>query len=459
MFENVLNQPAVQQIRDDFEAGRLAPSMLFFGPPASGKGTAALEVARALSCENPGNRSGAAPGTRAPWNCPCSACGAHRFLAHLDLLMLGPRSFAPEIAACRAAFLRGPESSAVPVLFIRSVRKLLARFSPVLWEDDPRAGKISPLAAVLEEDLNDLDFALKNGKQDIEKICASIEKNALKLENEGMGEYIPIGQIRRAAYWSRLAPSGRRKILLIENAGRMREEARNSLLKILEEPPETLTIILTVSRRETILPTLLSRLRPYRFLRRSAEVEAEVIRRVFRDRLPEQLQAGTGGLIGAYLDSFLSVTGEKLYSLAAFYIAALVRNTASLFLRGGISELPEALVLLGKYNTPIAESAGLGRSDNVREIIPRIITETGNFGASSFSRFLGNLLSLVSGALRGGNVKPGFIPYIEMWRKNTGEADLAVGSYNQSPALALERLFFDLREAMISVRESPLEKV
>jgi DNA polymerase-3 subunit gamma/tau len=447
MFENVLSQPAVFQIREDFESDRLAPSMLFFGPPASGKGTAALELARVLSCENPGDRK-----TTAPWNCGCSACAAHRFLSHLDLLILGPRPFAPEIAAARTAFLGDPGNSAATVLFIRSLRKLLLRFSPVLWEDDPRAGKIGPLAAALEDGLGDLDFALKSGKQDLESICASLEKNALKLESEGMGDYIPIGQIRRAAYWSRLAPLGRRKLLLLENADRMRDEARNSLLKILEEPPETLTIILTAARRETILPTLLSRLRPYKFLRRPAAVEAEVIRRVFRGLPPELDRAGPGGLIGAYLDSFLPVSEEKIHSLAAFFVAALVRNAARLLLDQGISALPEALVLLGKYTAPVAEAAGLGRSGDVREIIPRIMAETGNFEARSFSRFLGGVLSLVSGALREGNVKPEFITYIEIWRKNTGEADLAVGSFNQNPALALERLFFNLRESMIRER-------
>jgi DNA polymerase-3 subunit gamma/tau len=345
------------------------------------------------------------------------------------------------------------------MLFIRALRKLLARFSPVLLEDDPKLGKLGPLIFSLEEDINELELLLRNEKPELEKVCAGLLKNAFKLEAEGIGDIIPIGHIRRAAYWSRLAPSGRRKVLLIENADHMREEARNSLLKILEEPPETLTIILTVSRKETILPTLLSRLRPYRFLRRSAAVEEEVIRRIFRDRLPERIRAEAGGLIGAYLDSFLPFTGEKLYSLAAFFIAALVRNTAHLFLNRGNSELPEALVLLGKYNSPLAEAAGLGRSGDAREIIPRILSESGNFEARSFSRFLAYLLSLVSRALREGNAKPDFIPYIEMWRKNTGEADLAVGSYNQNPALALERLFFGLREAMISTRESPMERI
>jgi DNA polymerase-3 subunit gamma/tau len=450
MFENVLGQPAADQIREDMESGRLAPSMLFFGPPASGKGTAGLELARALCCEDP---------LKAPWNCPCSACAAHRRLAHLDLLILGPRAFAPEIAASRAAFLREPESSSAPVLFIRSVRKLTARFSPVLWEEDPKLGKLSPLLSALEDDLDDLDLLLKNGTGGIEKISAAIEKNAFKLEAEGIGDFIPIGHIRRAAYWSRLAPSGRRKVLLIENADRMQEGARNSLLKILEEPPETLTIILCAPRREAILPTLLSRLRPYRFLKRDAPAEEEVIRRVFRGTVPDQGRAEAGGLISRYLDSFLPLSGEKLYPLAALFIAALARSTAHILRKRGIAGLPEALVLLGKHCSPIAEAAGLGRSEDIREVAPRLLAETGNFEARSFPRFLSALLSLVSAALRG-HGKPECIAYSEIWRKKAGEAAAAAGTWNQTPALALEGLFSGLRGEIVSAAlESPRERV
>jgi DNA polymerase-3 subunit gamma/tau len=337
------------------------------------------------------------------------------------------------------------------MLFIRAVRKLLARFSPVFLEEDPKLEKAaSPLMAALEEDLNDLDMILKDGKGSVEKTTAGITKNAFKLEAEGMGDHIPIGHIRRAAYWSRLAPSGRRKTLLIENADRMQDGARNSLLKILEEPPETLTIILTAPRREAILPTLLSRLRPYRFLRRDAGVEEEVIRRVFRDSPPEQGRKDTGGLIGAYLDSFLPLSGEKLYPLAAYFTAALARITAHTLRRRGVSALPEELLLLGKHCAPIAEEAGFERSEDIREIIARILSETNNFEARSFSRFLGAALSLTAEALRGGHGKPDFIAYIEIWRKNAGEADAAAGIWNQSPALALERLFSGLREGMVS---------
>jgi DNA polymerase-3 subunit gamma/tau len=71
--------------------------------------------------------------------------------------MLGSRPFSSEIAAAGAALAKETESPAARILFIRAVRKLLARFNPVLMEDDPKLSKLAPLAAALEEALNELD--------------------------------------------------------------------------------------------------------------------------------------------------------------------------------------------------------------------------------------------------------------------------------------------------------------
>ncbi|MDR1352686.1 MAG: DNA polymerase III, partial [Treponema sp.] len=271
MFDNILHQEITKQLAADIQGGRLAPALLFSGPPASGKGSSALELARILSCESE---------PRGSWNCACPGCRGHRSLVSRDLLLMGQKPFSAEISACAEAFRREPETAGVKHLFIRSLRKLLGRFSPVLWEDDPKLGKIAGLLAGLEEDLE--TFERQAG--DAGKILETLVKNSMKLESEGMGEFIPIGQIRRAAYWSRLAPAGKRKCVIIENADRMQEGAKNSLLKILEEPPERVTLILTCSRPGTLLPTIRSRLRSYRFARRSAEEEIDVIRRIFRDR-------------------------------------------------------------------------------------------------------------------------------------------------------------------------------
>ncbi|MDR1319330.1 MAG: DNA polymerase III [Treponema sp.] len=459
MFENIIGQAAANQLGEDLRSGRLAPSMLFFGPPASGKGSAGLELARALSCED-----GAAA-----WNCPCPACARHRYLLHPDLLILGPRPFSAEIAASSAALAREPDSPAGFILFIRSVRKLLARFSPVLWEDDPRLGKLNSLLQSLEEDLDDFEIlardaaagirpgnggAAENGagrtaSEDAGKLCASVLKNALRLEGEGLGETIPIARIRRAAYWSRLAPSGRRKTLLIENADRMQEGARNSLLKLLEEPPETISIVLTAPRREAILPTLLSRLRPYRFLKRNEDRELEVIRRVFRDKTPSPGDAGSLS-VGAYLDGFLPQPDEKLRPLAAFFASSLARAALVAFKKKGLNEIPGPLASLGKYCAPIAEAAGFGRLLRAGDILPAVLAASGNFEGPSFPRFLRLVLSQVREALKEETGSPLYIAYNDIWRKYTAEAEAASGVWNQSPALALESLFYRLREGMVS---------
>jgi DNA polymerase-3 subunit delta' len=58
---------------------------------------------------------------------------------------------------------------------------------------------------------------------------------------------------------SRAALEARRRVFLVENADTMNEEAANHLLKTLEEPPAASTFVLTTSRPEQLLPTILSR--------------------------------------------------------------------------------------------------------------------------------------------------------------------------------------------------------
>jgi DNA polymerase-3 subunit gamma/tau len=434
VFENIIEQGAALQLRDDILSGRLAPSMLFYGPSETGKGSAALELARVLSCE--GDTS---------WKCRCPACESHRYLRHGDLLILGSRSFSAEIAASSSAFLREPSNQNTKTLFVRSLRKLQIRFSQVLMEADPKLGKISPLLQSLEEDLNELWFVTDSTNPSVpEKLAGSLVKDALKLESEGMSGFIPVGHIRRAAYWCRLAPNGKRKTLIIENADRMKEEARNSLLKLLEEPPDTVCIVLTSQRRESIMPTILSRLRPYRFLKRGTESEKEVIRRVFRD------SANEDSPISAYLDSFLPTNTEKLYPLAAYFIASLAR-TAALSLKKKGAVIPAMINSLGERYAPIADEAGFERSVRSAVIIKTLLAEGGNFEDDAFSRFLKAVLENISPFLRTAE-NPQYIAYNEMFKKYTGEAETAVGVLNQSPALALEALFHKLKTALAGIQ-------
>jgi len=430
MFENIIDQGAVIQLRDDIQNGKNAPSMLFYGPVGTGKGSASLELARVLSCEETKNNM------RGDWKCTCSSCDRHRFLQHEDLLSIGNRSFAAEIAACNKTFLKNTENQNGKLLFYRSIRKLMLRFSPVLMEDDPKLGKFASVLQSLDESLN--DFLLNSNTMErsaLEKLCNSLIKNALTLESEGISNAVPIAQIRKASYWCRLAPNGRRKTLIIENAQSMRDEARNSLLKLLEEPPPSVCIVLTAERREAIMPTILSRLRPYRFLKRSEESEKSVIRRVFQEE---------GNNLSEYLDSFMPQSTEKLYPLAAWFIVSLARLCVISAKKKGIEPVPEILNLLGERYAPIAEKSGYEKSVKTAAVIKTIVSQSNNFEESSFSRFMKICLDLIGAAARNSNNHQ-FAAYNDIFRKYINEAVTAVDVLNINAAIALESLVYKLK--------------
>src|SRR5262245_38113237 len=74
------------------------------------------------------------------------------------------------------------------------------------------------------------------------------------------GQYIKIAQTREMAEEVYFRPrEGRQRFFLIDEADRLREEAANSLLKTLEEPPVTSTIILLTARPDALLLTIRSR--------------------------------------------------------------------------------------------------------------------------------------------------------------------------------------------------------
>lgn len=73
---------------------------------------------------------------------------------------------------------------------------------------------------------------------------------------------ISIDQVREVQRDASLLPyEGRSRVFIFESAEKLSEEAANSLLKTLEEPPESVVIILLASDAGAVLPTILSRCR------------------------------------------------------------------------------------------------------------------------------------------------------------------------------------------------------
>ncbi len=69
-----------------------------------------------------------------------------------------------------------------------------------------------------------------------------------------------IADVRELIRRSSLKPNDSDKqIFIVCNAGKMREDSQNALLKLFEEPPESVAVFLLTESRASLLPTVLSR--------------------------------------------------------------------------------------------------------------------------------------------------------------------------------------------------------
>lgn len=315
MFDNLLFQTTRDLLTDDISKNILPGAILLSGPESSGKLTCALEIARVLACtEEP----------KGQWQCTCSSCLKHKALNSSDLLLAGPRDCSLEIAASSKTLLDAVKTNAswlqaARYLYIRSIRKLTNRFSPILWEDDDKASKIAPLIAEIDEYLEELDPSRTLPLIDqLEKTVEKVIVLCNKLESSFMYDSLPVSQIRKASAWTNYTTTSNKKVLIIENVDRMQDSVRNAMLKILEEPPADTVFILTTSRRGAVLPTILSRVRTYPFIERTTSQQQEVISRVFHSQSNLSIES--------YLASFLPVPSQEIETLAREFYESLCKG-------------------------------------------------------------------------------------------------------------------------------------
>ena len=309
MYENLVNQECSKLLSHDIKKEKLPGAILFAGPEASGKLTAALETARILSChEKPQGK----------WICECPSCLQHKALVCSNLMLMGPRDCSLEIAAAaktftEAYFINAKYIDATRYLFLRSVRKLTLRFNGILWEGDSNLNKIGSIIEEINEYLEQLDFPRElPDVTEVKKICEEISKLCIKLEDDFLYDSIPINQVRNMEAWAHIKSEEGRKTVIIENAERMQVSVRNALLKILEEPPEDVVFILLTSKRNAIMETILSRVRTYNFTNRTIEQQREVIQRVFHN------DNFTGNL-NDYLLTYLPVSPSEIKNQARIF--------------------------------------------------------------------------------------------------------------------------------------------
>ncbi len=379
MFENIIGREnLVEELTKELSSGQLPRALLFYGNEYGGKLSTALELARVLSC-----REGSAA-----WNCRCASCDDHRLLTYPHILFCGNRYFMQEIRAAADTFVRIDRDGS-RFLLIRAVRKLNRRFDSVLWEGEIR--KVSGVYEKIRESEEILE-QLYPGSAAVEterrrSLIADLLKLCVETAKQVPKDNIPIDLIRRASYWSRIKTYDGPKFVILENADRMVDASRNALLKILEETPEHVYFILITTRKGALIPTILSRLRPYLFKQRNVNSEKAVVEKIFHynegglnsvkeffiqfgneNQDPSELknlaaaffraltapgEAAAG--VPAEITEFFSGRPDK--TVTRFFLEELSENSRRLLHAADSADRPEAVLMLEYWNRCFKETA------------------------------------------------------------------------------------------------------
>lgn len=310
MFENLLFQQSfVKTIENEINNESLPQALLFYGEDFSGKLTAALELARVLNCDYEGD-----------WQCQCKSCHQNRSLQHPYLLITGSRYFNQEIKQS-AEFLKISKTKPAQFIFIRNVRKLINRYSKELWDKDDN--KFKKVASSLNK-INEILYLLEPERElpedkELVKTIDKIVTECVKLSSELPKGNIPINQIRNISSWVRRSVSNSKKVVILERADLMQDSSRNSLLKILEEPPKDTYFILISQKKNNVLPTILSRVRAYSFRNRSKGEQSLILEKLFKVKDTEFLRE--------YFNNFSETQNSEIEKSAISFLEGITSKT------------------------------------------------------------------------------------------------------------------------------------
>ena len=221
------NTTAIEHLRTAIAAGRLPHSLILAGPSGAGKYTLALMLAMAVECE------------RQP----------RELRSYSEALGSNGQSLASFCGVCHNC----------------------TRIASAADLDD----EVDKAVAIREE-LRDAD------KKDT-RILIQPHPDVLIVPPDPPQLLIKLGQIRTVIQRSHYLPSEAPKKIFILTAASFMKEAANSLLKVLEEPPDTVHLIILAENPGELLPTIRSRCATVRL----GALPVDEIEQLLADRRPD----------------------------------------------------------------------------------------------------------------------------------------------------------------------------
>ena len=207
-WSTVLDQErVVDTLRHALAQDRVAHAYLLHGPNGVGKRAVAYEMARALQCPEQDEEACDA----------CPACRKTRRMVHPDVHVHLPHP----------------------------------------WSDEA------------DRDEEDMGTRIRRLGENPYAVIDYMRRPSLSDPSETSNQqvYYRIDQVRQDVIqpMSLARGEGQYKVNILLDAEKMREEAANAFLKLLEEPPPQTVFLLTTNRPEQLLPTILSRCQRLRF--------------------------------------------------------------------------------------------------------------------------------------------------------------------------------------------------
>lgn len=208
MWDNIIDQEKAKTVmKNIFRSGKVSHAYIFYGASGTGKDAAAVEFAKLLNCNDPVNGDEACD--------KCKNC--------VDI-----NSFRSSFMKFITALPTGKSST----------------------DDDS-----NPLEKLEKEDfLFYLEEMESKAADKYHKITIP-KANDIRISS--------IRQIKKEIYLT--GSTGKKKVFIISECDKMNTQSANSLLKILEEPPRNSVLLLTTSKPNSLLPTIIGRCQKIKF--------------------------------------------------------------------------------------------------------------------------------------------------------------------------------------------------
>lgn len=264
-FDNLsLTQPRLSMLlEDNYRKNLLPQSILFSGPSGSSRLTASLDLSFLLTGED------------------------RKTLRTQSVIYFPHRELMQRLKSAVNLFIRDRNILSKDYL-IETMRIINMQYNANLISSlSPSLNYLFGIADSIDiflTDLEDVDEITDNVVNDLKKLIKDnhlLDDSKFLYSGKKNPQSITIDQIRAIKEWMNTIQG--KRVVIIEDLESATEGAKNSILKMLEEPLEDFTIILLSREKQKIMETILSRVRKYDFPPLSKHEVSSLIRTRFND--------------------------------------------------------------------------------------------------------------------------------------------------------------------------------